>query len=46
MYPILVDNGRYSDFYPQTGPNKNYQTYIQQDLYRDPSSLFVIGEVN
>lgn len=46
MYPILVDNGRYSDFYPQTGPNQNYQTYIQQDLYRDPSSLFVIGEVN
>lgn len=43
MYPILIDNGRYSDYYKSTSPTQNYTTYTWQDLYRDPQSLFIIG---
>jgi len=40
MGPVIIDNGRYSKF---SLSRASYQEYIQQDLYRPDSCLFVVG---
>ena len=40
LYPVLVDNGRYSHYQLEAG---SYREYIRQDLCRPDESLFVIG---
>ena len=42
LYPVLVDNGRYSHYQLEAG---SYRDYIRQDLYRPDKDLFVIGSV-
>ena len=42
LYPILVDNGRYSHYQLEAG---SYRNYIRQDLYRPDKNLFVIGSI-
>ena len=43
LYPVLVDNGRYSHYQLEAG---SYREYIRQDLCRDDKDLFVIGSVS
>lgn len=45
-HPVLVDKGRYSKFYKSINPTQNYNTYIRQDFYRDPQSLYILGTRN
>jgi hypothetical protein len=42
LYPVLVDNGRYSHYQLEAG---SYREYIRQDLYRPDKDLFVVGSV-
>lgn len=42
LYPVLVDNGRYSHYELNAA---SYKRYIRQDLHRPDESLFVIGSV-
>lgn len=42
-YPVQLDNGRYSHFLE--GPDATYDKYMSTDLYRDPESVWVFGEV-
>ena len=46
LYPVLVDNGRYMKYYKNVDNLHNYNTYVSQDFYRDPKSLYVIGTTN
>lgn len=43
LYPVLVDNGRYSHYQLEAG---SYRDYIRQDLYRPDKDLFVVGSVD
>lgn len=43
VYPVMVDNGRYSHFYENTSALHNYNTYTANDFYRDPKNIFVVG---
>jgi hypothetical protein len=40
MYPILIDNGRYSHYHTNS---PSYKTYTSFDFKRDPNSLYIIG---
>lgn len=42
LYPILIDNGRYSH-YQKKSPN--YEEYVKNDFKRDPNSLYIIGAI-
>ena len=43
LYPVLVDNGRYSHYQLEAG---SYRDYIRQDLYRPDRDMFVVGSVD
>lgn len=38
--PVMVDNGRYSDYHPDHG---NYTEYTSMDFGRNPDHMYVIG---
>lgn len=42
LFPLLVDNGRYSHYQLEAG---SYRDYIRQDLYRPDRNLYVVGSV-